>query len=142
MLIRNWTVEVKPWVYQFYESLTYLCHNQRGEAWKVYSFRREPKQNGAKVKLKHGIGAVGESCQQMVWLFLQCRVAAYSTSRDGPIRHVAECHQECFAAGGKVVAVVEGADSADLVFQATLQVKLYYSFLSRLADTISSCFMP
>lgn len=34
-----------------------------------------------------------------------------------------------------------GADSVDLVFQATLQVKLYLCFFSRLADTNSSCFM-
>lgn len=49
---------------------------------------------------------------------------------------------ERFAARGRVVAVRVGADTVDLLFQTTSQVKLFYCFPSRLVGNNSSCFMP
>lgn len=46
------------------------------------------------------------------------------------------------AARDRVVAVRVGADSVDLCFQTTSQVKLFYCFPSRPAGNNSSCFIP
>lgn len=61
MLVRYREVEVKSWLYEFFERvwLTYVITKEKKHGKIIFSW--ENQNGGDKVKEKHGTGALGES---------------------------------------------------------------------------------